>query len=85
MKQTNSALLTSIALILSVGWLAPASFAVREWMRYSREAFGARIEAVQPEPFPHAAASATSLMVAAIWLALAIGFWVVIVSRRLWR
>ena len=85
MKQTNKALLTSIALFLSSGWLLPALFAAHEWMRYSREAFSARIEAVQPESLPHAAISEKSLTIAAVWLALAICFWVIIIARRLWR
>ena len=83
MKRENKPLLTIVALLLSTGWIVPAWFAAREWMRYSREAFGARIEAVQMEPFPHAAASGVSLTVAAVWLALAISFWVIIVMRRL--
>jgi len=83
MKRENKPFLTIVALMLSTGWIVPALFAAHEWMRYSREAFAARIEAVQPEPFPHAAASGVSLTVAAIWLALAISFWVIIVMRRL--
>ena len=83
MRPENKPLLTIVALLLSTGWILPALFAAREWMRYSREAFAARIEAVQPEPFPHAAASGVSLTVAAVWLALAISFWVVIIVRRL--
>jgi hypothetical protein len=75
---------TTVALLLSSGWILPALFSVREWMRYSREAFGAKVEAVQMEPFPHAEASMISLTVAAIWLALAISFWVLIALRRLW-
>ncbi len=83
MRQANKLFLTVVALLLSVGWILPALFAAHEWMRYSREAFGARSEAVQMEPFPHAAASGVSLTVAAIWLALAISFWVIVAVRRL--
>ena len=76
--------LTAIALVLSSGWTVPAMLSAREWMRYSRQSLGPESEALPLDSFPHAQASETLLTVAAIWLALAICFWVVFVLRRGW-
>ena len=73
---------TVLACLLSAGWIAPLWCAAREWIRYVRLAFPARHEAVPPEGFPHAQAAGWLLSVGAIWLAVAICFWVAVAFRR---
>jgi hypothetical protein len=72
----------ALACLLSTGWIAPLWCAAHEWMRYVRLAFPLRYEAVQPEGFPHAQAVDWLLSIGAIWLAIAICFWVALALRR---
>jgi hypothetical protein len=80
--RTKKALLTIIAVLLSSGWILPAWLSAHEWMRFSEQFL---IPNSQIDSFPHAELSEMALTVTAIWLALAISFWVIIVLGRLWR
>jgi hypothetical protein len=67
---------TTLACLLSAGWLLPAWFAQSEWHTYKRSTILVDGRWRSMDSFPHAQASQDALAIAAIWLAAAICFWV---------